>query len=78
MEENIKDKPLITSAFSQPRIRSRSNLTSLQITKDQKQLIDQAYSLFSDQNNSFISKGQFVEQLCANYIRINHLPPMGH
>ena len=78
MDQNIKDKPLITSVFEKPRIRSRDNLTSLQITKEQKQLIDQAYSLFSDQNNSFISKGQFVEQLCANYIRINHLPPMGH
>jgi len=54
-----------------PRVRSRTNLTSIQIDKAQKVIIDQAYNTYINESPTFVSKGQFIEGLCADYLKRN-------
>lgn len=63
MEETYK--PIVTP--KEPRVRT--NLTSIQLDKTQKQTIDQAYSLFVAESEMFVSKGQFIEGLAQDFMR---------
>lgn len=51
-----------------PRVRTRTNLTSIQIDKAQKVIIDQAYNTYVNESATFQSKGQFIEALCNEYL----------
>ncbi len=59
-----------------PRVRIRPNLTSFQITDEQKQTIDQAFDLFKNSSEQQVNKGQFIEGLCLDFMRRNSAPPV--
>lgn len=53
-----------------PRIRVRTNLTSVQINDAQKQSIDQAYKLFKQSSGMpGVTKGQFLEGLAQEFLQ---------
>lgn len=52
-----------------PRVRVRTNLTSIQLDKQQKQLLDQAYQLYTAESPVFISKGQFLVEIAQDYLK---------
>lgn len=52
-----------------PRVRVRPNLTSFQISDQQKVVIDQAYEKFRASSEINATKGEFVEALCMNFLR---------
>lgn len=48
--------------------RDRTYLTSIQVTHQQKDIIDEAWDQYSD-SKSFISRGEFLALMCLNLLR---------
>lgn len=68
MENEVINSQLGTSP--KPRVRSRTNLTSIQIDDNQKQAIDQAFNVFTSENDGEgLNKGDFLEALALAYIK---------
>ena len=42
------------------------NLTSIQVTKEQKEVLDKAWFVFRKQH--YMGRGRFLEALCAYYL----------
>ena len=63
-------------------MRNRSYLTSIQVTVDQKTVLDKAYELYNEKGRlraelsgdkwKFVSKGEFLEALCRVYVFKTH------
>lgn len=53
-------------------MRDRSQLTSIQVRRRQKETIDKAYEIYrlklEKDNIEFVSKGEFLEILCNFYL----------
>lgn len=65
--EELQTAPLLPTA--KPRVRVRTHLTSIQLDKTQKQLIDRAYQIYTAESPVFISKGQFLVDIAEDYLR---------
>lgn len=66
MDPNLKP-----SVFLNPRptIRSRTNLSTFQVTDEQKEVIDQAFAVFQDSGNDNLNKGDFLQMLALQYLK---------
>jgi hypothetical protein len=53
-------------------MRDRTDLTSIQVRRRQKETLDKAYELYCKRLErdgvEFVSKGEFIELLCETYI----------
>lgn len=52
-----------------PRVRIRTNLSTVQMNDEQKDVIDRAYSLFVDVAQAKMSKGAFLSALCLSFLQ---------
>lgn len=61
-----------------PRVRARDNLSTIQITDEQKESIDQAYNMFKDKEGSQVNKGEFLQLLALDFLSsIESKPELG-
>jgi hypothetical protein len=68
----MNEEPLeLPEPTIKPAVRRRDNLTTIQITDDQKGVIDQAYQIFHNGNAQHLTKGQFLTLVAMDYIRNN-------
>lgn len=52
-------------------MRDRSNLTSIQVTHEQKKIIDEAHEMFTSldfKKFGYLSRGEFLAQLCQPHL----------
>lgn len=64
------DSLIMQSLQPKAPVDSRSGLTTIQITDTQKESIDQAYSMYANEQNK-VTKGEFLEILAHKYMSEN-------
>ncbi len=74
-QDNTEYMPSFVPA-EKPRVRVRNHLTSVQIDKQQKVAIDNAYQSFMAMSGQFVSKGAFIEGLCLDFLNKTGKPDM--